>query len=60
MSDGTDCSTVRSVSRAMSTFGRPSIWPHMEPDASSTMMARSAAWADAVIQAAKQRRKHAT
>ena len=43
ISAGTDCKTVRSVSRAISSFGLPSIWPHMEPDASSTMMVRSAA-----------------
>ena len=49
MSAGTVCSTVRSVSRAISSFGRPSIWPHMEPDASSTMMARSAAEAPVAI-----------
>jgi hypothetical protein len=50
MSAGTDNSTVRSVSRAMSTFGLPSIWPHIEPEASSTTMARSAACASAVVQ----------
>ena len=49
MSAGTDCSTVRSVSRAISSFGLPSIWPHIEPEASSTMMALSAAKPSAVI-----------
>ena len=56
---GTDCSTVRSVSRAISSFGLPSIWPHIEPEASSTMMARSAARPSAAIQSQEKRRKHA-
>ena len=50
MSAGIVLSTVLSVSRAISSFGLPSIWPHIDPDASSTMMARSAANPGAVIQ----------
>ena len=59
MSAGIVWSTVLSVSRAISSFGLPSIWPHIEPDASSTMIARSAANAKRRHPEDEQRRNEA-
>src|SRR5262245_37514273 len=43
-SPGTDLSTSARVSRAIAIFASPPIWPHIEPEASRTMIALSA-WA---------------
>src|SRR6186713_1293301 len=48
-SAGTDCSTVLSDSRAISSLGLPSIWAHIEPEASRMMMTLLAAKPSEVI-----------